>query len=205
MITIPNGALVGATKDALQFTAPPKDFPELAKVRYSWDGVALHVTATNILAGCEATWDPDSDDNPDEGGDWGGADEPWSVVIDADAAKHIVKSLGVPAKLDWVPLTVEVDRAHLVVKRSRDTGLPAVHNRYAGSLDEFPDVAAVIADIGKPEPSETVAWSWPGMTAVSKVAKRRGAPAELLSCPKATGVVVGAGFHAFVKPAEVGA
>jgi hypothetical protein len=196
VLTIPTFDLLGASKDALLFTAPPKDFPELARVRYAWDGVALHVTATNILSGCEATWDPDGDN-------WDGPD-PWAVVVDVDAVKHLIKSLSVGVKLARCPLTVEVDRATLVVKRSKDTGLSSVVNRYTGSLDEFPDVTALIAAIGKPEPADTLACDWPGLSAVGKVAKRRGAPAEWLVCPKGHGVVVGAGFNAFVKPAAGG-
>jgi hypothetical protein len=208
MLTIPTFDLIGASKDALLFTAPSKDFPELARVRYAWDGVALHVTATNILSGCEATWDPDADDyeGPDPWAvtDWGGADDPWSVVVDADGVKHLIKSLSLGAKLGRCPLTVEVDNATLVVKRSRETGLSSVVNRYTGSLDEFPDVSALIAAVGKPEAAETVACDWPGLDAVGKVAKRRGAPAEWLFCPKGLGVVVGDAFNAFVKLAAGG-
>jgi hypothetical protein len=208
MLTIPTFDLIGASKDALLFTAPPKDFPELARVRYAWDGVALHVTATNVLSGCEATWDPDSDDwdgpDPWEGTAWGGADTPWTVVVEVDAVKHLIKSLSVGIKLGRCPLTVEVDNATLVVKRSKDTGLSSVVNRYTGSLDQFPDVAALIAEVGQPEPAEMMACDWPGLTAVGKVSKRRGAPAEWLFSPKTLGVAVGAGFNAFVRAASVG-
>src|SRR5690606_29846686 len=170
-ITIPTRDLIGASKDALLYTAPAKDWPELARVRYEWDGETLHISATNVLTGCHARWIPEQTGEDWPGVQWGGADDPWAVVIDAESVKHLVKSLDVPGKLSGVPLTIDVDQAVMTVRRSRDTGLPAVQNRYTGSLDEFPDVEKQIANLGDPAPAAVLAFDWPGGTAASRVSK----------------------------------
>lgn len=206
MITIPTFDLLGMSRDALLFTAPAKDFPELARIRYHWDGQTLHVTATNVLTGCHVTWNPAADDwdghDPWEGTAWGGADDPWTVVIDTDAAKHMIGSLKVSPKLARAPLTVEFDRAHLVVKRSPDTGLPQVANRYTGSLDDFPDVQARIADIGVPKPADELSYTASSSDAMTRVAKRRGMRLRVLPHTQGHLVRVGEGFEAFMRHAD---
>lgn len=203
MITIPTCELIGASKDALQFTAPEKDFPEFARIQFAWDGETLHVTATNIITDCHGTWDPVSDDYDGddrwEATGWGGADDPWTVVVSAEHVKHMAKSFDVATKLARCPLTMEVDRARLLVKRSHDTGLSEAAHRYTGSLDPFPDVEKQIADAGLPHPVEVVHVGGPGALAVAQVAKRRGCGVRWVPRETAVTATVGDRFTAAVR------
>lgn len=209
MITIPTGDFTGILADVLPFAFPKPDLAELNTIRLEWDGEMLHAVATDISRAGWSMWAPDDDHDDDYQTDittrWGGADEPWSVLLPYDDAQHLVKTYKLAAKEWHVPLTVEEDRGALLVKRSADTGHAAIRTDIRGRFVEFPDPREVLEARQDFKPLPALAFSPRQLADFGKVRPRgpmvMGFTGELTR----TVVRIGNRFVGSIQPVEANA
>jgi hypothetical protein len=142
VITIPTAELVGVLSDAIPFASKDEDFPALNAVRLHWDGDMLHAQATDRYVLGWSQWDPSDDPDRDEQEDlftkWGGADDPWTILLPLADATDIVKVFKLGPKEGWTPLTIDLIDGRLKVMRHRDTGHSAITQVVEGLDAEFP-------------------------------------------------------------------
>lgn len=151
-ITIPTGDLVGILNDVIPMADPDKDFPSTHCVRLEWSSYQLHALATDRYHLGWATWEPDDknvdeDYQPDIFDEWGGVDDSWSLTLNLEDAKHLVKMFKLVGKgVYFVPLTVEYLATGAVrIQRSKDTGHSAISTTVKDTFAEFPDVRGILA------------------------------------------------------------
>lgn len=143
MITIPTGELVGTLSDVIGLANPDRECPDTNCVRLEWDCEQLHALATDRYKAGWATWHPSHSEGDIE---WGGADEPWSLTIGLDDAKHLVKTYKLSGKKHYVPLTIEhVHPGSVRIQRHRDTGHSAISTVIRDTFVEWPHVKEVLA------------------------------------------------------------
>lgn len=159
MITIPTKELTAGLTEALAFAAPDKD-AYWHGVLITWDGERLHFSATDTLSSARVTWIPGegvesriNDKQEVTLPHFGGDDAPWKVFITLPSAKEVIKTFGLAAKLDLVPVTIKVTPtgSSLIVERSRETGQSQHLGMWPSDLDraaKFPDIeeTALIAN-----------------------------------------------------------
>jgi hypothetical protein len=149
VITIPTGDLVGVLADVVLFAFPKADLPGINCVRLEWDGGMLHALATDKIRAGISSWHP-TDEPDDDGQDdlfakWGGADDPWSLLLPLDDAKDLVANYKLGPKEYRVPLTIDVHDNVLKVERSRDTGHSRIVMQIEGQFVDFPDLRKLLA------------------------------------------------------------
>lgn len=176
MITIPTGDLTGILSDAVPFASPEKDLPDSHCVRIFWDGNTLHTQAHDEIHMGWSRWTADEDhvqdskDFPANG--WGGADDPWSVTIRLDDAKHLIKTYQLGAKQYFVPLTVEPTGHGLRIQRTRDSGRSAISTVVRDTAATFVDLQRFLAEHDTIEAVQHVNVDAKRLAAFSKVRPR---------------------------------
>lgn len=207
-ITIPTSEFTGLLGDVLPFAFPKNDLPELNCVRVEWDGERLHAFAhdTNRAGWCR--WHPEDMTGDEERQDalfesWGGADEPWAVVLPYDDAKKAVEVFKLPPKEGWVPLTVECRFGALKVQRAKDTGYSSIIQVITGRLHEFGDLRAVL-DV-EPDRTELPSIAFDGRALADFGKVRQHGPMELVWTGEHTKALVRIGdrFRGCIRPAEI--
>lgn len=207
-ITIPTTEFVGLLNDVIPFALDEPDFPALCCVRVAWDGKELAAQAHDGLHMAWSRWNPD--DDPDDGEvqesileQWGGHDEPWSVVITLAHAKELAKAFKLGTKYLWTPLTVGVRHdGALRITRNRVPGLmgfeATVEKTSAGH--EFPDFEEVLAKSHMPQALDRVAFNAEQLSHFSTVRPR--GPMELVfNGPRAAVLVrIGERFTGAISP-----
>jgi len=143
MITIPTGELVGTLSDVIPMAEADRELPEVNCIKLEWDGDTLHAIATDRYKAGWATWNPSDSAGETE---WGGADEPWSLTIGLDDAKHLVKTYKLPTKQHYTALTIEhVHPGAVRVQRHKDTGHSAISTVIPDTFVAWPHVKEVLA------------------------------------------------------------
>lgn len=204
MITIPTGDLTGILGDVIPFASSDKDDPILNAVRVEWDGRMAHALATDRYRVAISTWNPhdlpERDTQDDLFTEWGGADDPWAVVVPLDDAKDVVAAYKLGAKEMGVPLTVDVHDYRLKVARSRDTGHSAITMAVEVPMIEWPDVRKLLADNSTVQPFAQLAYTPKLLADFAKVRPR--GPMELTFCGEKgfTLVQIGERFSGAIMP-----
>lgn len=208
MITIPSRDLCGILGDVLPFTTSD-DLPRLHSIRIHWDGTALHAQATDMYRIAWSTWSPDDPADGDEQADLltelGGADDPWSIVVDASDAKDVVTCFKLPAKEAAAPLTVTASSGRLTIDRDRDTGHPAlttVLDAIPADLGVWPDVEKTLAGHTTVEPVRGVAYTGRLLADFTTRVRQTG-PVELTFTDKITLVGIGKRFQGAIVPTSI--
>lgn len=208
MITVPTGELVGLLADTIPFACPDPELPGVNSVRLEWDRHMLHALSTDRIRIGIASWHPDDEPEGEVQDDlftkFGGADEPWAVLIPLEDAKHIVKVFKLGPKEQRTPLTVDAHNASVTVKRSRDTGYPEMTVRVEGRLDEFPDLRAVLADADTVQPVTGLAYGAKFLADFAKVRPRSPLELTFTGATSPTLVQVGQRFTGAIMPTRVG-
>lgn len=213
MITVPTTELVGLLTDTIPFASPDKELPVLRTVRIDWDGEMLHASATDRYRIGWSRWHPD--DDPDEDAqdslftDWGGADEPWTAVVDLDDAKDAVKMFKLPAKEGHAPLTVELYHRQIRISRSRETGHSAItHVIRDAATEDHTDPRALFDRMPDPVSTSEVAFSARMVADFAKVRPRGPLALTLAGTEGVVHVVhvaIGERFTGAVTPVRIGA
>lgn len=208
MITVPTRDLCGILADVLPFTGPD-DYPLLHTVRIHWDGNALHAQATDRYRIGWSTWNPDDqpgeDQQPDLFTEWGGADDTWSIIIDAGAAKDLVTCYKLPAKEGGVPLTVDCFDARITVDRARETGYSALTAAVPAISAEhgvWPDVEKWLADASKAEPVREIAYTPKYLADFAKVRSAGPMYLTFTGAERTTLVSIGERFRGGIMPVK---
>lgn len=202
MITIPTGDLTGVLADVVLFAHPKADAGVINCVRLEWDGEYLHAAATDRIRVGISTWHPD--DEPDDDGQddlfatWGGADDPWSILMPLDDAKDIVSNYKLGPKEYRVPLTIDLHQGVLKIERSRDTGHSRLVMQIQGVLDEFPDVRKFLREADQATPVTGQAYTAKFLADFAKVRPR--GPLALAFSKRLTHVSIGERFVGAIAP-----
>lgn len=210
MITIPTCELVGIIADVVTFASTDKEYPAINAVRIYWDGDNLRTEATDRYIIGRAFWhpgdDPEIDVQEELGTDWGGADDPWSVVVPLADAKDIVSVFKLPPKEGWAALTVElIDDHRLKIVRHRDTGHSALTQVIAGSEAAFPNVYALIKDALFDVEIGQVAFNAKAIAGFAKVRQRGPLQLSFSGENKMARVTIGARFDGAIMPIRTSA
>lgn len=180
-VSIATADLVGLLGDTIPFAATDDELPAINAINLFWDGDKLHAQATDRFRVAWASWHPDDDPERDIQGDIfnqpGSGDDPWQILIPLDDAQHLVKTYKLPVKESYAPLAVDVHDGQLTVKRTRDTGHPAITTVIDGLMEMFPDIAAVLAKADVLEKVEGIAFTAKLLADFAKVRPR--GPLEL--------------------------
>lgn len=201
-ITIPTGDLTGVLADVIPFAHPKADAGALNCIRLDWDGEYLHATATDRIRVGISTWHPD--DEPDDDGQddlfarWGGADDPWSILMPLDDAKDIVSNYKLGPKEYRVPLTIDMHEGVLKIERSRDTGHSRLVMQIQGVLDEFPDVRKFLREADRAIPVTGQRYTAKFLADFAKVRPR--GPLELAFSKGLTHISIGERFVGAIAP-----
>jgi hypothetical protein len=202
VITIPTGDLTGVLADVVNFAHPKADVGTLNCVRLDWDGEYLHATATDRIRLGISTWHPD--DEPDDDGqddlfsNWGGADNPWSILMPLDDAKDVISNYKLGPKEYRVPLTIDLHQGVLKVERSRDTGHSRLVMQIQGVLDEYPNVREMLANNDRIEPVTGQKYTAKFLADFAKVRAR--GPLQLAFAAGLTHVTIGKRFVGAICP-----
>lgn len=209
MITIPTGDLTGILSDVLPFASPDDDDPVLHTVLIEWDGQMMHALASDRFRFGWSSWHPD--DEPDEEvqddlfTDWGGADEPWSLIIPLDDAKHLVKAFKLGNKELRTPVQVDGSDQQIKVHRSKETGHSDLTAVVQAGEFPFPDVKAMLAAADTVEPVANIRFTAKYLADFAKVRPR--GPLELTFTGAAAIALVSIGerFSGAIMPIRGGA
>jgi hypothetical protein len=175
-VTIPTGELVGVLSDAIPFASKDEDFPAINAVRPRWDGAMLHAQATDRYVLGWSQWDPDDDPDRDEQEDlftdWGGADNPWTILLPLADAVDIVKVFKLGPKESWTPLTIDHVDGRLKVVRHRDSGHSAI-TQVVEPLDaEFPNIAELLTKANLYDTTDGLSYDAKRLALFAKVRQR---------------------------------
>lgn len=206
-ITIPTGELVGLLSDAIPFAFPDDDLPHVNVVRVEWDGGMLHAEATDTLHAARSSWHPDDNPDGDDGqgslhNPFGGADEPWALLVAYDDAREVVKDYRLPTKEAQVPLLLEYDSGSLTIRRTRDTGHTAKRIVLEGRMVEFPPIGRVLDADFPIVPAGEVQYSGAVVARVGQV-RQRGLM-RMTFGGRSTRVTIGERFLAHLTPDRTG-
>src|SRR5688572_25730615 len=208
VITIPTGDLVGILADVVNLACTEDELPAINTVRLEWDGGMLHALATDTLRIGISSWHPDDEPEGEAQDDlftsYGGADDPWAILLPLDDAKHLIKVFKLPLKEQRSPLTVDLNGDALTVKRARETGYPEQTVRVPGRQEPYPDLRKHLAEHAVVKPVAGLAFNARLLADFAKVRPR--GPMEL-SFTGAAGlahVLVGKRFVGAVMPVRVG-
>lgn len=212
MITIPTGDLCGILADCLPFVFPSDEIPVLNSMRLEWDGQQLHAMATDRVRVAWSTWDPS--DDPDAEGDqqedlftsWGGADDPWHVLLAQADAKDLVSNFKLKPKERGCPLTVQLDDGVLRVERSRMTGHSALRMDIVGTpMDtDWPDLRKLLGDHSTAAPVRSLAYTPQRLADFGKVRPRGALKLTFTGEHKLTHVEIGERFVGAIQPVKEG-
>lgn len=203
-ITIPTCELTGILSDAIPFASADKEFPAINAVKVDWDGQMLHAQATDRYVIGWAQWHPDDGPAQDEQEDlftkWGGADDPWSVLLPLDDAKDIASVFKLSAKEGWAPLTVEYLDGRLKVIRTRDTGHSAITQVVEGRTEEYPDLRKLLAEANLFEPTDGLSYDAKRIALFAKVRQRDAMRLTFTGETRLTHVSIGERFSGAIMP-----
>lgn len=208
-IVIPTGDLTGILADVIPFASADKEDPTLNTVRLEWDGELLHAYATDRFRIAWSQWsqddEPDGDAQDDLFTTWGGADEPWSLVLPLADVKDIVSNYKLGPKEARVPLTVDVHNGQIKIVRSRDTGHSAITMAVQGlTLVEYPDLRKILQDSDVASKVSGLAYSARFLADFAKV-RQRGAMELLFTGEHSlTHVAIGKRFIGAIMPTRLG-
>lgn len=163
-LTIPSVEFTGVLGDVLSFALDDPDFPDLCCVRIHWDGEQLHTQAHD---GTHVGWSRWSADDDPVGADaqesylepWGGADDPWAIIVTLEDAKLLVKMFKVKKELFFTPLQVDHVAGNLRITRNRVPGLMAISTTVDGHPRTFPDIALKLAEHDRADAVRTIAFT----------------------------------------------
>lgn len=161
MITLRTGDLLGLCGDVKEFACPDENIPRLHCVQLEWDGTELHATATDEELAGISSWSPDDapeGDDSKQDGLWpnlGGADDPWTIVLDLPTIEEVLRAFKLPAKQSHIPVNLDYIRngtdGRLRITRHVDmgakVGLAVTAN---GIVVDFPDVRGVLDHAPRP-------------------------------------------------------
>lgn len=209
-VTITTADFVGLLSDAIPFAFGDDDLPALNSILLWWDGEKLHTQATDRYRLAWASWHPDDEPEREYQGDIfnqpGSGDDPWTVLIPLADAQHLVKTYKLPPKEAFVPLTVEADVNRLTVKRSRDTGYPAIRTDIdCRDLEGFPDLPKLLSGFDVVSKVDGLALN-PKLIADFAKVRSRGCPLSLRFTGEDSAVLVSIGerFVGSIMPVREG-
>lgn len=205
MITVRTGELTGIFSDVIPFCYKHAEVAKYNCIRLEWDGAMLHALATDSARIGIASWHPDDDPDHDAQDDliteFGGADEPWHILVPLDDAKDLVKIFKLPTKEGHVPVTVDVVDGRLVVKRSRDTGYSAITQTVTGeTVDEAPDVRALLAKFDRVRETRGLTFSARFLADFAKVRPRGPMRMTFTGADRPVQVSIGERFVGAIMP-----
>lgn len=151
MITISTGDLTGMLSDVIPFALDADELPHLQCVHLYWDGRMLHAQATDTRRIAWASWHPDDEPlgkhQDDLFTEFGGADDPWSILLPLAGAAELVKVYKLTWKHQRSPLVVDVLDNRCTVVRTSMTGHTAITTVVEARQLEYPwpDVEGVLA------------------------------------------------------------
>lgn len=202
MITIPTGDLTGVLGDVVSFAHPKPDGGALNCVRLEWDGEYLHALTTDRIRVGISTWhhddEPDDDGQDDLFAKWGGADDPWSILMPLDDAKDLISNYKLGPKEYRVPLTIDMHLGVLKVERSRDTGHSRIVMQIQGVLDEFPDVRKMLREADRLVPVTGQRYTAKWLADFAKVRAR--GPLQMTYAKGLTHISIGERFVGAIAP-----
>lgn len=205
MITTPTADLTGIVSDALPFAGDDKAYAMTYSVHLYWDGQMLHAEATDHLAVGRSSWqpwdDPETDVQPELGIEWGGADDPWSVVMTVDEAKELVSVFKLPAKQGWTPLYVElIDGVRLKIFRHKGPKHTAITLGIEDAGFPYPDLDKVMKDALFSVPTAELWINARLLGAFASVRQRGTMHMTFGGENKVVEIAIGARFHGAVMP-----
>lgn len=207
-ITISTGDLCGILGDCIPFALPSEDLPVLNAVRLEWDGDQLHALATDQVRIAWSTWDPGDDPDvegafqPDLMTEYGGADDPWSIMLPLPDAKELERNFRLKPKERGCPLTVDFDDGQLRVDRSRNTGHSALRMVVAADpfAADWPDVRGLLAKHSTAAPLLNISYTARLLADFGKVRPRGPLRLTFTGETKPTLVEIGKRFVGAIQP-----
>jgi hypothetical protein len=202
VITIPTGDLVGVLGDVALLAHPKPEGGTLNCVRLEWDGGMLHALATDRIRAGVSSWHP-TDEPDDDGQDdlfatWGGADDPWAILLPLDDVKDLIGAYKLGPKEYRVPLTIDMHLGVLKVERSRDTGHSRIVMQIQGVLDEYLDVRKLFRDTAQLQPVTGQRYTAKFLADFAKVRPR--GPFEMAFAKGLTHITIGERFVGAITP-----
>lgn len=208
MITIPTGDFTGILADVIPLASVDNEQPTINSVHLEWDGRMLHALATDRYRIGIASWHPDDEPEVQSQDDLftkcGGGDDPWSVTVSLDDAKHLVKTFKLGIKQSRTPITVELLDLDMKVIRSRVTGHSAITATVDGISEPYPDLRQLLSECDAITPTAGLAYGARSIADFAKVRARGPLELDFTGSTGLTHVRIGERFIGAIMPTRLG-